>query len=244
VPAIALSALAGQASAAPGPAAKVAMGGASPNWAGYVAYGNTFRYVSATFEVPRLNCQKTPGTGDPALASAWVGLDGAGTRTVEQDGVLGQCLHGVASYYAWWETYPKAPVYPWWHVNPGDIIDASVWYDAPLGKYRLDLTDTTTGRSFSDWERCGASSCKNASAEVVTESPGAAKGYYPLADWGTSTYWNVSVIDTAKQHGSFYSGNWHETSVRMYGRGNDTKTSTGGLSRGGTSFQTYWENKY
>src|SRR5271170_7873186 len=96
VPAIALAATPGQASAAPapaGPLSKVVMDGSSPNWAGYVAYGTKFRYVQATFEVPRLNCHQTPGTGIPAMASAWVGLDGAGSRTVEQDGVLGECSH-------------------------------------------------------------------------------------------------------------------------------------------------------
>jgi hypothetical protein len=244
VPALALSVTAGQASAASGPAAKVTMGGSSPNWAGYVAYGTKFRYVTATFTVPRLDCQKTPGTGAPSMASDWVGLDGAGSRTVEQDGVLGQCLHGVASYYAWWETYPKAPVYPSWNVRPGDVITASVWYDAAYGKYQLVLTDKTSGRSFSDWERCGASSCDNVSAEVITESPGASKGYYALADWGTSTFRDVSITDAAVQRGDFYSGHWQYTSVTMHGRGDDTKAWTGGLYSGGAAFQTHWENKY
>jgi Peptidase A4 family len=250
VPAIALAATPGQsqASAAPAttsPLSRVVMDGSSPNWAGYVAYGTKFRYVQATFEVPRLNCHQTPGTGIPAMASAWVGLDGAGSRTVEQDGILGECSHGAASYYAWWETYPKAPVSPSWHISVGDIISASVWYDSAVGKYRLDLADQTKGESFSDWERCGTSSCSDASAEVITESPGESwsPSYYPLADWGTSSYWNVSITDAAGQRGGYDSRAWHTTGVDMYGREHLLKTVTGGLSAGGTEFHTYWERK-
>lgn len=251
VPAVALSVTAGQANAAAPipaiahPVTNITMGGASPNWAGYVAYGRKFRYVTATFEVPRLDCARTPGYGLPAVAAAWVGLDGDGTRTVEQDGIMGQCLHGAASYYAWWEMYPKAPVYAGWRLRPGDIIDASVWYDAPAGKYRLDLTDRTSGASFSNWERCGASSCANATAEVITESPGksGSSGYYPLADWGTSSYWDISITDGVGQRGGFDSGHWTSTSVRMVGTNGDTKTATGGLSSSGTTFRTYWENR-
>src|SRR5258708_2724974 len=85
----------------------------SSNWSGYVATGTwsgaQFRYVQATFTVPSLNCAAAPGTSaSPATVADWLGIDGVGynfgaSSTVEQDGIVGQCVSGTAQYAAWWE---------------------------------------------------------------------------------------------------------------------------------------------
>lgn len=219
----------------------------SQNWAGYVASGTTFRFVQATFTVPRLNCAKTPGTAKvPAMFGDWVGLDGlagSGKTTVEQDGISGQCVRGKPSYGAWWETYPKAPVYPRMVISPGNVIDVSVYYDSGTRQYRLALSDQANGEGFSTWRRCGGSSCRDASAEVITESPSVAVSsdkLYPFADCGTSTFRNIQVTDAAGQRGGFASSHWQNTELVMADTANRVKATTSGLARG-TAFKTYWQ---
>jgi hypothetical protein len=221
-----------------------------PNWAGYVATGTRFRYVTATFTVPRADCAKTPGTTKtPAIAADWVGLDGLGGEksTVEQDGVTVQCVNGVASYFSWWEMYPKTPVYPGVTVYPGDVIEASVWYNAAVRKYRLYLADLTEGTSFTYLERCGASTCRDDSAEVITESPAESvrdtTKLWPFADFGTSTFWRISITDAVGQRGGFDSSLWQSTQLVMVDSSNHVKATTSGLAVGGTAFTTYWKGE-
>jgi hypothetical protein len=218
----------------------------STTWAGYVANGPRFRFVKATFRLPRLNCRKTPGTVKaPAMFADWVGLDGfgGGHTTVEQEGVYGQCERGAPSYGAWWEVFPKAPVYPFMTVRPGDVISVSTYYNQGKHAYQLVLTDQTNGEGFSTWRRCGSSYCLNNSAEVITEQPAAGTStsvHYPLADFGSTSFWNISVTDMAGQRGGYGSSHWQSNQVLMVDNGNHTMVGTGGLGGGGTAFQTRW----
>jgi hypothetical protein len=218
----------------------------STTWAGYVANGPRFRFVKATFRLPRLNCRKTPGTVKaPAMFADWVGLDGfgGGHTTVEQEGVYGQCARGVPTYGAWWEVFPKAPVYPSMTVRPGDVIAVSTYYNARKHAYQLVLTDETNGEGFSTWRRCGSSYCLNNSAEVITEQPAAGTStsvHYPLADFGNTSFWNISVTDMAGQRGGYGSSHWQNNQVLMVDNGNHTMVATSGLGGGGTAFQTRW----
>jgi Peptidase A4 family len=229
-----------------GRATSSAMSVSSQNWAGYVASNNRFRYVQASFAVPALNCRKTPGTAKtPAMVGVWVGLDGLGGRvvTVEQDGIAGQCVRGVPTYAAWWEMYPKAPVYSGMVIHPRDVIQASVYYNSGNRQYRLTLTDLTTGRGFSTWRRCGASSCHNASAEVITESPSvsvSSNRLFPLAAFGTVSYSRIQVTDAAGQRGGFGSSRWQNTELVMVDAAGHVKSGTTGLSHG-VAFKNFWE---
>jgi hypothetical protein len=227
----------------------------SSNWSGYVATGTwsgaQFRYVQATFTVPSLNCAVAPGTStSPATMADWVGIDGVGynfgaSSTVEQDGIVGQCVGGTAQYAAWWENYPNAPTYPNLTINPGDAIEADVYYNsartAAQGQYNYTLTDVTTGQSFNTpWEKCGASSCKNSSAEVITEAPTGSAGLLPLADYGLSNFENIAMTDKAGQRAGITSSNWKSTNVVMknsYG----TVLSTPGPLFGGEAFTDFWK---
>lgn len=225
----------------------VRMASLSQNWAGYVASGTRFRYVQATFTVPSMNCKKTPGTAKaPAMFADWVGLDGlagAGLITVEQDGISGQCVRGAASYNAWWETYPKAPVYPRMTVSPGNVIKVTVYYSSAARQYQLTLRDLSNGEGFTTSRRCGARSCRNASAEVITESPSVAVNsnrLYPFADCGTSSFRNIAVTDAAGHRGGFASADWRNTELVMADAASHVKAATSGLSHG-TAFKTVWE---
>jgi Peptidase A4 family len=228
----------------------------STNWAGYVATGNKtgaqFRYVQATFTVPSLNCAAAPGTTSaPATVSAWVGLDGVGynfgsSSTVEQDGIVGQCVNGVAEYGAWWENYPNLPTYPNITVSAGDAIEADVYYDSARtvaqGQYNFTLTDVTTGQSFGTWQKCGASSCKNSSAEVITEAPSDSTtgAVLPVADYGLANFENVAITDRAGQRAGVTSSNWISTEVLQVNSAGTVLQQPGSLY-GGAAFTDTWK---
>jgi hypothetical protein len=224
------------------------------NWSGYVATGSwsgaQFRYAQATFSVPSLNCAAAPGTtANPATVADWVGLDGVGynfgnSGTVEQDGIIGQCVSGTAEYGAWWENYPNAPTYPNITISPGDAIEADVYYDAARsvaqGQYNFTLKDVTTGQSFGTWQKCGASSCKNSSAEVITEAPSSSSAVLPLADYGISNFENIAMTDKAGQRGGVTSSNWKSTEVVQENSSGKILSTPGGLF-GGEAFSTFWK---
>ncbi len=128
----------------------------SQNWGGYVAqqHGVKFRYVRATFFVPYVDCAGTPSS----FSGHWVGLDGAGSATVEQDGILAACEGATPTYSAWYEMFPLPPVYSTMTVRPGNSIVASSYYDSGTGKFTLSLTDTTNGGSFTHTLSCPAGS--------------------------------------------------------------------------------------
>jgi hypothetical protein len=215
----------------------------SPNWGGYVATGTTFRYVRGTFTVPKLDCAKTPGkSGAPTLVGEWVGLDSV---TVEQDGISGECNGHTAQYAAWYEMYPKPAAYPTMSVSGGDTIQASVWYVSGKGEYELIVSDLTNGQGFTKWERCGKRSCANSSAEVITEAPGKSSGggYFPLSDFGTTSFSAISITDATGQRGTFTSGDWTTTRFVMEDSSGHVKASISGLGQNGSAFQTYWERE-
>jgi hypothetical protein len=213
------------------------------NWAGYAAIGPRFRYVQADFRAPVLDCARTRGTAsDPAQVSDWIGFDGILTGTVEQDGITGLCTDGAASYQVWWETYPQAPDDQDVTVNPGDIIEASVSYSR--GEYLFRVTDVTDGQHFSAFSGCGASACANKTAEVVSEDPLVLDDpsvFYPMADYGTTTFWDIKVIDQAGAAGTFDTPAWQNSQITMIDDAGHVKASTAGLTDGGTAFRTYWK---
>jgi hypothetical protein len=195
-----------------------------PGWAGYVAKGTRYRYVQAQFRVTKLDCHKTPGTQeDQAQMADWVGLDGWTDKTVEQDGIGGFCTDGVPSYSAWWETYPQPPHYIF-NMHAGDDIMAVVFYSK--GKYKLELEDYTSGQGFSLVERCGEHKCANSTAEVITEDPGKADSKtnadFPLADCGTTEFWNIKVTSQSGLKGNFDTNPWEDTQVTMTDKHNTT----------------------
>jgi hypothetical protein len=217
-----------------------------PGWAGYVAKGTRYRYVQAQFRVTKLDCHKTPGTQeDQAQMADWVGLDGWTDKTVEQDGIGGFCTDGVPSYSAWWETYPQPPHYIF-NMHAGDDIMAVVFYSK--GKYKLELEDYTSGQGFSLVERCGEHKCANSTAEVITEDPGKADSKtnadFPLADCGTTEFWNIKVTSQSGLKGNFDTNPWEDTQVTMTDKHNTTMMATGSLFAGGTAFQTFWKREY
>ena len=161
--------------------------GTSTNWSGYAVSGfGRYTSVSSSWTQPAVNCAKTP-TGWSAF---WVGLDGDSTNTVEQTGTEADCSSGAASYYAWYEMYPKYPVNYANPVSAGDSFTASVAY-VGSGYFKLTLSDTTRGWSRTTTQRL--KSAKRGSAEAIAEAPSGRGGVLPLADFGTVGFTGASV---------------------------------------------------
>ena len=79
--------------------------GTSTNWAGWAdpvpPSPHLYQTVSASCTVPQVSCN----FGDNWSAVEWVGLDGDGNSTVEQDGTSTQCIFGDDTYGARWELF-------------------------------------------------------------------------------------------------------------------------------------------
>jgi hypothetical protein len=212
----------------------------SANWAGYAVQrsGVKFKAIKATFFVPFLNCAVTPGNTPPGdFSSHWVGLDGFGSTTVEQDGIEADCSGGSASYHAWREVYPR-PEQPFsMTIRPGDSITASVKFSKSSGKYRMEVRDNTRGTHDTARQRCTGSSCKRSSAEVISEAPTVGGSLAALADYGALSYAGIS-IKGAGRTGGIKSSHWSRVKIVQVDSGHNILAIPTALN--GRSFDVYW----
>jgi Peptidase A4 family len=186
-----------------GPANVTATG--SYNWSGYADVASTdgtFTKVSGKWTTPAVTC-----TDEDTITSEWVGLDGYGSATVEQDGTIGWCFEDVPTYFTWYEMYPAGTIEVGTSLEPGDVITASVVATA-TGHYTLKLTDATnTANSFTEHATCAITTCLDLSAEWIAERPSFSIGIAPLADFNKwkLTLGNETANGTAGTIGSYSS---------------------------------------
>jgi hypothetical protein len=199
----------------------------STNWAGWVTVGDD-RSVSASWVQPAVTC----AAGETSYSSFWVGLDGAGSGTVEQTGTEADCAGGRAVYSAWREFYPAYPVSYRDAVTPGDAFTASATFDATTAKYTVTLTDST--RHWTETSTAFVSGAQHASAEVIAEAPadGATGAVLPLADFGSVAFTGATVDGAALGSDST------AIAVTMSGS-TGTKATTSALT-GRTTFRVSW----
>lgn len=134
----------------------------STNWAGYAAGDGHYGSVSASWIEPSVSCTSR------GIAAFWVGLDGWGSGTVEQEGTGVDCTNGTPQHFAWWETYPANSMQQYGDpVAVGDHLTATVTAQAG-GVYDLVLTDATRGWTEHDSARQAGAT--DASAEIVAEA--------------------------------------------------------------------------
>jgi uncharacterized repeat protein (TIGR02543 family) len=214
----------------------------SGNWAGYIDTGGTFSAVSAKWVVPTVTCS---GTG-ALMAVQWVGIDGAGSSTVEQDGTATNCAGATPQYNAWYEMYGDASVNngymvplstTLYHVSPGNSITASVLLSGD--QWTLKVVDNTAGWTFSTVITSSAPAA--VSAEVITESPDECSGSCSeasLANFGAVTFTNASITSSSTGTGSITSDS--ATAIECNDTSNNVMMSPGILSGGGTSFTDTW----
>jgi hypothetical protein len=147
----------------------------SNNWSGYAATSSTFSAVSATWTVVPAQC-----SAFDTYSATWIGIDGATSPTVEQDGTSTDCTAGTPSYTAWYEMYGDTSVtcncysevplsqakYP---VSAGDVMKGSVVYGA--GEWTLSLSDVTSQWAFTTQIADPVPAPDRSSAEWIVERP-------------------------------------------------------------------------
>jgi hypothetical protein len=210
----------------------------SQNWGGYVTQQNgvKFRYVRATFFVPYVDCASTPSS----FSGHWVGLDGAGNATVEQDGILAACEGATPTYSAWYEMFPLPPVYSTITVRPGNSIVASSYYDTGTGEFTLSLTDTTNGAHFTHTLSCPAGSqCQRLSAEVISEAPSSGSSILPLTNFRAESFSDIVVTDSHGQRGGLRAPWWGTFAVATENSGGTLLDQPTQVFRG-KAFDCYW----
>ncbi|MFD7453898.1 G1 family glutamic endopeptidase [Kitasatospora sp. NPDC059827] len=202
------------------------MYGTSSNWSGYAATGGKFTSVSAEWVQPTVTCTDTT-----SYSAFWIGLDGDGSKTVEQIGTEADCSRGTPVYGSWYEMYPAYPAYFNNAVRPGDHFTASVTTTGN-GVFNLTLRNVTR-----NWSRSIAKSLKTAtlaSAEVIAEAPSSASGVLPLADFGTVGFTNAKV--NGKNLGAS-----NPSVIDMATKGGVTKATTSEITDG-TNFSVTWHH--
>jgi Peptidase A4 family len=226
----------------------------SSNWGGYAVTGASGSVTAAlaSWTVPSATC----GSAETSYSSFWVGIDGFSSSTVEQTGTDSDCSNGVATYYAWYEFYPKpSRGIGSISVHPGDEIGAVVVYSAKTGLFTDAIRDFTTGQQFST--SSAVSGAQRSSAEFILESPalcGLLKCHLAsLANFGTVAFGQDNTgltlrINCAAQingvTGSIGSFGSAVQQITMVSQSNPTvvKASPSALSNDGTSFTAAWMN--
>jgi hypothetical protein len=210
------------------------------NWSGYAdesSTDGTFTKVSGSWTVPTVTC-----TAEDTINSVWVGLDGATSSTVEQDGTLQWCFEDKATYYTWYEMYPAGTVSVGTTVKPGDKISASVSRSST--SYTLKVTDSTTsGNNVSETATCAATTCLDTSAEWISERSAFSIGIAPLADYKT---WSLSsASETASGKTGSISGYATSDEITMVDATDSYDLATvSALNSKGNGFSTTWKNSY
>jgi Peptidase A4 family len=215
------------------------------NWSGYAdtaSKAQTFSKVSGAWTVPSVSC-----TPEDQITSDWVGLDGFSSSTVEQLGTFSWCFEGTATYFTWYEMIRAGTVEVGTALKPGDKISASV---TRTGKsYALKLTDSTTsGNNISVTKTCALATCKDTSAEWISERPafgtstGAFLGFTPQAHYSAFKITSGAQTSNGKA-GTIGSGPGVNSVTMIDDTGTYNLNTASGLT-GGNSFSTTWKNSF
>jgi len=223
------------------------------NWDGYFASEagspsnqTTFNEVQAQWKVPSVTCD--PNTSIEWHGS-WVGLDGWYSGSVEQGGTQEICINGTPSYSVWWEMWPFNDIQTGFSVIAGDTVQASVTFNQATSEFDIVVHDVTSGQTLTQDTPCqqGQSGCVRSTAEVISEDIGGGSdvdGLYPLPDYGTNTFTNVSLTDVNGHTGTLTNSNWTANEVTEVSSQGVTKQTTGPLSPDGSSFTTTWQAEF
>jgi hypothetical protein len=225
------------------PATPKASATTSGNWSGYLDVAKarkSFNQVTASFNIPNLNCANTTAGPDGAWYSAWTGLDGWTDDTVEQQGIESYCSGDTQGLYIFYEMYPAGPVV-FTGASPGDAVTTTTTYNSTTHDYSLVVKDLTQGGAGVTESTACASTCENSSAEVISEAPGGGPPNYGLCDFGAQNYTGATVTSSTGTKGNFLTDAsiWTSYSVKMkYG---STILAKVGKLQGGTAFLDTWE---
>lgn len=214
----------------------------SYNWSGFADTSSTtgeFSAVSGSWTVPTVTC-----TSEDRVAAVWVGLDGATTSTVEQDGTSAQCFEGKAVYYSWYEMYPAGSVTVGTTVKAGDKITSSVSRTGTT--YTLKVTDSTTsGNNISVTKTCAATTCTDKSAEWIGERPAlTTTGIVPFAQFNTPISFTGASETAGGKSGTISTGPSPEQIFMIDSTGTYDLATPSSLNSSGNAFTDKWDNSY
>jgi len=211
----------------------------STNWSGYAvtASAGTVTQVAGSWVVPAVS------TSVSGYSSAWVGIDGFNSSTVEQIGTDSDYIRGHAQYYAWYEMYPAPMVKLSMAINPGDTIAASVTYGS--NGFTLSITDVTTGATPSPSIPVQTSSAAQlSSAEWVLEAPSSITGVLPLANFGTINFSGANAtVNGTNSLAEGYDSTLYQ--INMVNRNGTLKAQTSSLdvlSTSASNFTVTWKS--
>jgi len=207
-------------------------------WAGYADTDGTTYYtaVSGSWIVPVVNC----GNAVATVSSTWVGIDGAGSKTVEQTGTEEDCNVFGAVYSAWYEMYPSSPVTipandP---VYAGDQMSASVKANGD-GSFTLTITNNSAGWTFSTTQ--ANINAQQASAECIEERTDELG--FPLADFGSVTFTGCEATAGNGNAAGVATPIWdHRYEPCELTNGGTVLAVASPLSDDGTQFTVTWQN--
>ena len=186
------------------------------------------------------------------------GSDSSSATSLEQAGTEADCnASGSASYSAWYELVPSAPVKVGMAVHPGDHITSKVTVDG--GNVTIQLNNSTTGGSFE--KTLQVSGADVSSAEWIAEAPSTcSQGVsdctpLSLADFGTAQFSGASATTTDGHTGTISDSDWQTAAVTLspsasqqgFGDSQFTSLDSGSagatpssLSSDGSSFSVAW----
>ena len=215
----------------------------SSNWSGYVVGDDAsdgssghFKSVTASWVQPTAKCSAASGQ---TFAAFWVGLGGASSSgKLEQDGTEANCsANGTASYYAWYELVPSAPVTVDLAVHPGDSMTATTTVDGDQTTF--SIVNHTTGQSFE--KTIAFANPDLSSAEWIAEAPSACSGSVsncstlPLSNFGSAKFTSASATDTAGHTGTISDGDWQTSAVSLAPDASSEFASATAASGGGAT---------
>lgn len=216
----------------------------SSNWSGYAAATSltnpakkVVTSVSGAWTVPALT-----STPDHSYSSAWVGIDGYSSSTVEQIGTEHDWVDGAQQNYAWFEMYPSAGYeiqgFP---VSQGDVIAGVVNYIGANTFQLILINYTEQVFTIIPTQYTVSSKAKRSSAEWIVEAPSLVS-VLPLANFGTTTFMDCSATINGRT-GSINNSHWRYDPLTMETPSHVTKATPSGLVSDGTGFTVTWAHE-
>jgi hypothetical protein len=214
----------------------------STNWSGYAASksGLTFTDVKGNWGQPTAHCT----TSKKTLAAFWVGIDGYNSNSVEQIGTDSDCAGlNAASYYAWYEFYPSAPVYlskTTYPVRPGDTLSGEVSASGSTFTVKLH-----SSRGWTFQTSKSLSGKAKSSVEWIAEAPARCTPggctVLPLTNFGTVSF-NGSYATGGGHTGSISYSGWNRVTIVMVTKSGALRAQPSGLGSSGTAFSVQWKH--
>ena len=215
----------------------------SLNWGGYAALTkpnatrNSVTAVAGRWRVPTIFA-----SSQNRYSSAWVGIDGYASSTVEQIGTAHDWIRGRQRNYAWFEMYPS-PAYEivGFPVRVGDLMGGRVIYKGN-NVFELTIFNYTRGVYYivpSKYTK--RSNTARSSAEWIVEPPFSGS-ILPLAQFSTISFSNCSTTIQGKT-GVISNSKWRNDKITIVTQSGALKALPSGLTSGGSAFTIAWKHQ-